>query len=349
MNKQTIVIAGGLMALVAAWSCGSSGDEAAAPATGSGGATTGQGGGGEGGMSLGLGGGSAQGGGNATTGGTGGTGASAAGGAGGIATPTEIAECQGFVYECGDLQDNDGDGLIDSQDPDCLGPCDNTEDSLFGGIPGQNAAPCQMDCYWDHDTGSGNDKCYWSHWCDPNSVAPNYYPEPNNGSLCEYNTTRPVPVSQGPPESCDSLFATQDAACTGYCEPLTPNGCDCFGCCELPAGSGKHVWLGSVGADGSTVCTFAELDNPDVCHPCLQVDSCVNDCETCELCIGKTTLPPECYPGGAGGGGVGGDGGGGTAPQDCPAEYPQACGLPGQDPCPSGTFCLTGCCVPEPQ
>ncbi len=276
--------------------------------------------------------------------GQGGSGATASGGAGGVGPPpTEIAMCQNFIYECGDLVDNDNDGLIDSQDPDCLGPCDNTEGSLFGGIPGQNASPCTQDCYWDHDTGHGNDKCYWSHWCDPNSTAPEYYPEPQNGATCAYDEDRLVPVSEGPPRSCDDLFSAQGTDCIDYCEPLTPNGCDCFGCCELPAGSGKHVWLGSVGADGDTVCTFAEIDNPEVCHPCLQVDSCVNDCGTCELCVGKTTLPPECYdPPGSGGSG-------GGSPQDCPDEFPQACGLPGQDPCPAGSFCLTGCCVPNPQ
>lgn len=57
-------------------------------------------------------------GGNAGSGGTG-------------ALPTTTAACQGHIYECGDLVDNDNDGLIDSQDPDCLGPCDDTEGSYF--------------------------------------------------------------------------------------------------------------------------------------------------------------------------------------------------------------------------
>lgn len=36
--------------------------------------------------------------------------------------PTTIVQCQGHTYQCGDLVDNDNDGLIDYQDPDCLGP-----------------------------------------------------------------------------------------------------------------------------------------------------------------------------------------------------------------------------------
>src|SRR5437773_4343797 len=35
------------------------------------------------------------------------------------------ATCQGKLYECGDCTDNDGDGKIDSEDPDCLGACQN--------------------------------------------------------------------------------------------------------------------------------------------------------------------------------------------------------------------------------
>src|SRR5262249_52372790 len=74
------------------------------------------------------------------------------------------ATCQGKVYACGDCADNDGDGRFDSDDPDCLGPCDNTESgALTLGIPGGNNAPCKADCYFDQDTGTGNDSCYWDH------------------------------------------------------------------------------------------------------------------------------------------------------------------------------------------
>src|SRR5262249_51732889 len=59
-----------------------------------------------------------------------------------------IAPCQGKVYACGDCIDNDGDGLVDSMDPDCLGACQNNEAGFYGSIPGQNNAPCKSDCYW---------------------------------------------------------------------------------------------------------------------------------------------------------------------------------------------------------
>lgn len=277
------------------------------------------------------------------TGGAGaGGGSGASGNTGGVPPPpTEIAMCQDHVYQCGDLIDNDGDGLIDYQDPDCLGPCDNTEDSLFGGIPGQAGPPCLVDCYFDQDSGQGNDQCYWAHWCDPNEVPPNYYPEPENGALCAYEENKPVPVSNGPPQSCQDLFTAQSQNCYDYCGPLTPNGCDCFGCCDIPGGSGNFVFLGSVGASGTSVCTHDNINDPTVCHPCLPVAACFNDCGPCELCIGKTTLPPECF-------GEGGSGGGGGAPGQCP-DGVQVCGLPGQDPCPAGYSCITGCCYEVPK
>ena len=125
----------------------------------------------------------------------------------------------------------------------------------------------------------------------------------------------------------------QSNQCLSYCGPLTPNGCDCFGCCELPAGGGKYVWLGSeINKAGS--CDIAGVGDPTKCQPCLPVKACLNTCDHCELCIGKDTLPPDCTPDG------GVDGGG--EPQ-CPPGI-QACGLPGQLPCPVNYYCITGCC-----
>jgi len=56
-------------------------------------------------------------------------------------------------------------------------------------------------------------------------------------------------------------------------------------------------------------------------------------------------------PGGTGAGGTGAGGGppgsdGGTSMQ-CPPGT-QVCGLPGQAPCASGYYCITGCCQKVP-
>ncbi|MEZ4300061.1 MAG: hypothetical protein R3B70_34255 [Polyangiaceae bacterium] len=244
----------------------------------------------------------------------------ALGGCGNFCT---VSTCQGKVYACGDCVDNDMDCAIDSADTQCLGPCDNTEDSFYGGIPGQNNSPCKSDCYFDQDTGSGNDDCYWSHKCDPLEVAPDYPPE---GAQCAYNPNANIPGFGG---SCMSAFTTQSAVCEGYCGPLTPNGCDCFGCCVIP-GAPTPVWLGSENPSGTGSCTLGTLADPTMCKPCTQVAACLNTCEYCEICIGKPDLPDDC------GGAV-----------ECPDGI-DSCGLPGLPPCPTGFTCITGCCQPNP-
>ncbi len=234
-----------------------------------------------------------------------------------------VSTCQGKTYQCGDCLDNDGDCKIDSADDHCIGVCDNNEQGFKGNISGQNNAPCKADCYFDQDTGSGNDECYWSHKCDPLEVPPNYPPE---GSQCAYNPNANIP---GTGQSCAQLSSTQSQQCGDYCGPLVPNGCDCFGCCAMP-GIAYTVYLGSEDSGGNGTCNLANKNDPLKCKPCTQVPACLNTCANCEICIGKPTLPPECTG------------------QTCPPGR-QQCGLAGQQPCPAGEFCVTGCCQPVPQ
>jgi hypothetical protein len=235
--------------------------------------------------------------------------------------------CQGRLYDCGDGIDNDSDGLIDSDDPHCVGACDNTEDGFLDGIPGMSAPPCSVECYFDQDRGVGNDDCYWSHRCDPHEVPPYYYPESIFGTECAYN---PGAKILGTNLACADLHDTQSPVCHAFCDPLVPNGCDCFGCCELPAGGGTYVWLGS--DDGSLLgtCVLAHANDPTKCHPCEPVPGCLNPCDPCELCIGKSAVLAGC-----------------SAEDQC-APGIQPCGFPGQGCCPAGTYCVTGCCQPVP-
>jgi hypothetical protein len=232
---------------------------------------------------------------------------------GGCTTACTQVACSGKVYECGDCVDNDGDCAVDHKDTMCLGPCDNTEGGLWGGIPGQNKNPCAQDCYFDNDSGAGNDNCYWDHACDPLQAGTPPYPE----EKCKYD-----PNAIGG-SSCPTA---QSATCLSVCMPLTPNGCDCFGCCELPAGTNHWVWLGSITyASKTQECTLADINDPVKCHPCTPVQNCLNTCAHCELCLGKETLPPDCPV------------------QQC-GDNVQPCGQSGQAACPNLYYCINGCC-----
>jgi hypothetical protein len=179
------------------------------------------------------------------------------------------------------------------------------------------------DCYFDQDTGAGNDDCHWSHKCDSLEVGPDYPPE---GSQCAYNPSANIPGYGG---TCTDASSGQATTCLNYCGPLTPNGCDCFGCCAIP-GIAYTVWLGSENPAGSGSCNLGTLDDPTKCKPCTQVSACFNTCEHCEVCIGKPDLPPDC-----------------SGDQECPPDI-LPCGQPGQAPCSAGFTCITGCCQVNP-
>jgi hypothetical protein len=238
----------------------------------------------------------------------------------------------GRSYGCGDCLDNDGDGLADDQDPECLGPCDNTEGPiLLSGGPGETGNQCGADCYFDMGNGSGSSDCHWDRGCDPL--------EPKD--QCPYD-----PTFVGNLNYCPDV---QPAACEDGCAAITPNGCDCFGCCTFPElegmapdGGDGYVFLGSV-SDAAGTCTLATVTDPDLCRPCTPAGNCLNTCERCEICLGKPDIPEDCFPGTGGSGGSGGMGGSGGG-ERCP-DGKQVCGLPGDDPCPGGSFCLTGCCT----
>jgi hypothetical protein len=237
--------------------------------------------------------------------------------------PCIQTRCQNHTYECGNCFDDDGDGLTDMDDPDCLGPCHNSESTFFGSIPGQNGGGCVQDCYFDQDSGSGNDDCVWSQACDRSSPG---------GTACSYDPNAKVP-GRGGPADCTSLGQSQSAQCLSYCGPLTPNGCDCFGCCSLP-GASTPIFMGSQDGAGNGTCDLAHVNDPTRCRPCTQVAGCLNPCDTCELCVGKRELPASCSEAGC-------------AVPVCPAGL-APCGTPCLPKCDEGQICITGCCVREP-
>ena len=267
----------------------------------------------------------------------GGSAGSSTGGSSGATGGTGATSSCGTT-QCTNCKDDDGDGKIDAADQQCTGAADNDEASYGTGIPGDNQDPKWQDCFFDGDSGAGNDGCRYHTDC----------------------------LTGAKPPSDPDCIVSQ--ACIKYCMAATPNGCDCFGCCTLPT-SGSST----VNVRLSPDCTPATINDPAKCVPCKKSTTCNNDCGHCELCLGKTTLPPDCGTGGTGGTGTGGTGGttggtggttggtggttGGTGGAGgsggvcvspiCPAGV-RSCGVACLPACPTGTFCLTGCCTAPP-
>jgi hypothetical protein len=161
-------------------------------------------------------------------------------------------------------------------------------------------------------------------------VAPNFNPV---GDHCAYE----APGMRSPSITCPD---SQSMTCLTNCKPLTPNGCDCFGCCTFGS---KTLYLGSRNAAGDPTCTIeaARAGDESLCHPCTKLnDNCANSCDRCEYCIDGHVPDPSCYTSTD----AGTDGGVNT--MQCPAGV-MACGPGGT--CPMGYYCITGCCeLPPP-
>ncbi len=211
--------------------------------------------------------------------------------------------CSSGACACDDGIDNDGDGLVDLQDPECTGPYDDDEATFATGIPGDNKDDCQ-DCFFDGNSGHGDDGCQYATECLLGG-------NPMGASSCK---------------NCET-----SEACYDFCRPRTPNGCDCFGCCEVHLANGdvETVVLGGT----------CSLDDLSACQTgCVQNGDCVNGCGRCELCLGKTVadLPADCYAP------ADDMGGPDTPPQSCD-DGEQACA--DTPSCPSGFYCQLGCCI----
>ena len=199
-----------------------------------------------------------------------GTGASTAGSAGGLSGQTLAgldaavvnSLCGGAGCACSNGIDDDHDGLIDGFDPECTGPLDNDEGSFATGIPGDNVDPKWQDCFFDGNSGGGDDGCRYSTDCLTGKLA---------------QTDKNCVVSQH---------------CIDFCKPLVSNGCDCFGCCTVNTASG------SVDIQIGNTCSLAKIGDATACPVCKKSDLCQNTCATCELCPGKTVadLPASCTP-----------------------------------------------------
>lgn len=197
------------------------------------------------------------------------------------------------VCQCSDGKNNDSDSYIDAADPECTGPYDNDESSYATGIPGDNSDPYAQDCFFDGDSGGGNDGCRWDIRCE----------SPPNGQHCNNNQLA----------GCDK------------CRPLVPNGCDCFGCCDIYVDGVAHT------VRIIDTCTAAVITDPVKCPVCTKVTACENPCGMCEECLGRPP-DPSC---------TSSDGGGN--PGQCDVGV-TPCAEP-DNTCPPEYKCVTGCCV----
>jgi hypothetical protein len=187
------------------------------------------------------------------------------------AAGTECApvRCGGPVLACGDCIDNDEDGLIDAHDPDCFGPCSDSESSFAG-----RAQPCDNQaCFFDFDCGSGNDErcmelvpngCDCHGCCQVDgaavslgSVGANGRPTCRFELLGDDDACQPCtldPDCENPCDECERCFADEaddcdrepqcgNRACPAGVEPCRPEcgfACDdglaCItGCCVDPS------------------------------------------------------------------------------------------------------------------
>ncbi|MFI5308195.1 MAG: hypothetical protein ACHQ53_12620 [Polyangiales bacterium] len=217
--------------------------------------------------------------------------------------PRVPTQCGDHVCACDNGRDDDGDGLVDGLDPECTGPFDDDESTFATGAPAPPGARCR-DCFWDNNAGSGNDDCRYPSECL------------SGGS----------PTGKG--GNCASCDPSQK--CVDTCGSRTPNGCDCFGCCEIHRSDGSRVLV-----ELSDTCSLQKLDDTAACPRCVQSSGCRNDCGPCELCPGRSAsdLAPECAT---------------AQPPGTPLPYTcnpgqQVCGP--SAPCPAGTYCQQGCCL----
>lgn len=210
------------------------------------------------------------------------------------ASSAPVAMCGAVACACNDGLDNDRDGQPDGQDLECTGPFDNDEATFGTGMEGSNGR-CR-DCFFDGNNSVVDDGCSYHRDC-LTSVGP-------GDGRC----------------GCDV-----GAECVASCQNRTPNGCDCFGCCEVTGDAAERFTV-----QLTDTCSAGALSDPAQCPPCVRDDTCFNPCGPCEACPGRplSELDPACAEGGL--------------PYRC--DNGRVCG-PGR-PCQNDFYCLQGCCIP---
>ena len=227
------------------------------------------------------------------------------------------ATCTPGSSQCSDCVDNDGDGDIDGADIHCTSLADNDEASFETGLPGDNKDQKNQDCFFDGDSGDGNDGCNVHICCLLGATSAQECSDFGDQFGFTENNFNP------------NTDCTVSQQCIDVCQPSTTPGCDCFGCCTLCNGTEcKTVLTDPLVAPD---CDKDTLNDPNSCPECTQVTECSNPCDNanCELCPGQTEedLPPEC-----------------NGQNECDNNY-TPCDT--TDDCAVGEFCTAGCCIPQ--
>jgi hypothetical protein len=230
--------------------------------------------------------------------------------------------CDGPVAgapQCSNCIDDDGDGLVDSFDVECTTPLDHIESSFRVGLPHEDLDRPYQDCFFDDNSGAGDDGCYIHVCCLLGAMT---------AADC------PIGASQYDPGDCPAPIGTTPLVqpCADRCGALALPGCDCFGCCTLCDPVTNECHDIATHPTLSPGCTLQTISEPDLCARCTQVPSCGKPTcggTTCILCPGQdpSDLPPSC-----------------NGIPACPAGTP-SCAT--GETCPAGTYCHagSGCCV----
>ena len=219
-------------------------------------------------------------------------------------TPTGTLLCGNHVCQCNNGVDDDGDGTADGFDVECTGGIDDDEGSFATGIPGDNRDPKWQDCFFDGNSGAGDDRCRYPTECLTGEL-----------SLDD-----------------DACAVTQQ--CRDNCQPRTPAGCDCFGCCavEIPGNGVVNVLL-------TDSCSLEKIGDTDACPVCTPNPSCQGPGEPVDPGTPSDPVDPS-EPGDPGDPGQPGADAG-PPPADCTVQPECSEAVD----CPVGEFCSFGCCL----
>ncbi|MEN9579833.1 MAG: hypothetical protein RJA70_2842 [Pseudomonadota bacterium] len=173
--------------------------------------------------------------------------------------------CGNEICACADGKDNDADGVADGFDDECTGAYDNDEQTFSTGVPGDNRDPKWQDCFFDGNSGAGDDGCRYHTDCITGKA-----------------------TAESDPKKCSI-----SDSCVNFCQPMVPPGCDCFGCCDVTVDGEQLSIL------VSDTCSTEDIGDATKCPRCTPTPGCNNECGECELCVGKTLadLPAKCFDG----------------------------------------------------